>query len=755
MAGITQIGPEVFATTDTGVDLYWTLSLPDDDQRYPFVLIWHAGGYRTGEYDVQGGRIRSDLAQTGALIGAACEYRLAPPGKEMNTPDGLNGFQPGNHLSPGQDTVNDNGRFPKQTDDCVLAIRAAKAHARCDGRVYLLGGSAGGGHSMMMAFLHAADDDRPDLAVGCSGASYDLADPNFLLATCTQGQTCPHDACANYVGVEDTYPNPFPPESLEILWNASPAKYVSSNACPVFLIRSIPMPGGNNDPDAGDSLGIDITMNRLIDVMKSKGIVESFADVPEPKSFKQILIPSEVHAHAFNNWTTRIPEIPHGASEFIIPWLLAGPPTGNEPPPPPPDDPYPSRGWLTSSTPGATGTVPNPIRSDATTCQLTNLTPGATYTFHLVRSNKFGESKEATKIFTEDPPEGGGGGGGRTRKHSPGGLYALFNQVNGVLPNGWQDQAFWGDRTVIGSRFRTDWTALQPTETGGIDLTSIDTWLGYSVLNKKSGGLSVEAGIRTPSWVIDSSLVDSWIFADAPDPGTMPVIWNPSFQTLYGNLIRALGQAYDARPELSYIVVGGIGRVVESLVALSDDDLALVDAQAVADGFADANEAFVFGVGRMIRNWGVAFPTTPIIVPIIAPFPGAPRDPTGDEALQDLADGTFGPFPPASKLKNVGLMSEHLTTSSSTSEAAVQLIFQNALVHPAGYRFDETTDGSDSALFDATLINAEGIGAEFVEIWPEDANSTDPEYQALRELHNNALVQAAGRGGGTSPRTRP
>lgn len=750
MAGILEVR-EVFGTTDTGVDLWWTLSIPDDGEQHPIVPFWHAGGYRGGEYDVRGGLIRTSLAQTGQLIGAACEYRLAPAGKEMNTSDGLNGFQKGHHESPGQDTVNDTGHgfpTPKQTNDCTMAILAARNHERCNGLVYTLGGSAGGGHSMFMAFYHAeaTDGSRPDLAAACSGASLDLADLDFLMATCTSGQTCPHFACANYAGVEDTYPNPFPADSIEIFRVLSPATYVTSKACPVFLTRAIPLAGGNNDPDAGDSLGIDITMNRLIEVMQSKGIVESFATVPEAGSFKQKLIESQIHAHAFNHWQTRPPDIPQGAADFIIPWFLAGPPTDSNPPPPPEDDPYPTIGWLTSQSPGATGTVP-PIRSTDTTCQLTNLTSGAQYTFHLKRQNAFGFSKETPKIFTEDPPDNGGGGGGRTRKHSPGGLYALFDQTNGSLPTGWQDQDVWRDRSVNGVRFRTDWTVVQATADGGYDFSSIDTFLAYAALQRKGCGLSVEPGIRTPDWVFDLSGLDSWVFADSPDPGTIPVIWNPKFIQTYGFLIQALGTKYDAHPELDYIVAGGLGRTLESLLALSAGDLALVDAQATADGYANANAGFVDAVSRIARAWGTAFPTTPVIIPMIAPFPGAPRDPTGDEALVDMCTALFGVFPPASRQKPIGLMYEHGDEdTNSIDDEEAQLIFQNAAIHPTGYRFDATTGAADVDLFDQILTNLEGFGAEFIEIWSDDANTQDADYLAARIDHNAILKQAAGKG---------
>jgi acetyl esterase/lipase len=68
-----------------------------------------------------------DLQQAGFLV-FQVEHRLAPPGA----------------LDGQIYSVNSTGRFPDQTDDIKRQILAALADSQCDGRIYLVGGSAGG-----------------------------------------------------------------------------------------------------------------------------------------------------------------------------------------------------------------------------------------------------------------------------------------------------------------------------------------------------------------------------------------------------------------------------------------------------------------------------------------------------------------------------------------------------------------------------------------------------------------------------------
>jgi BD-FAE protein len=157
-----------------GSKLRWRRYKPDGPAPWPTIILIHGGGFHSGsplEPVVDG--VAADLKANGYYV-LAVTYRLAPCGLIENQPD---------HSHP------ESGRPPEQTDDIKSLIRAARADtANCNGRIGVVGGSAGGAHAIWVsldksptpgnAYPHWCQDgadDRPDCAVGCSGP-YDLSD---------------------------------------------------------------------------------------------------------------------------------------------------------------------------------------------------------------------------------------------------------------------------------------------------------------------------------------------------------------------------------------------------------------------------------------------------------------------------------------------------------------------------------------------------------------------------------------------------
>jgi hypothetical protein len=215
----------------------------------------------------------------------------------------------------------DEGHYPEQTDDVQLAIRTARADPRCDGRVYCVGGSAGGSHALYMAATGTAGDDRPDLAVGCSGV-YNMYDPSFIDQVCNDDSTCPHSACTNYLGIPDDYPN-FTQQDIAALAAASPVTYLTADTCPIFVMHS-----------TIDGIGIPETFDLLVQKMIAVGLTESTSMVPEAGRYKQVIIPVQVYAHAFEYWYYPIDGVAGDPTvgETVISWLQAGPPTSTATP---------------------------------------------------------------------------------------------------------------------------------------------------------------------------------------------------------------------------------------------------------------------------------------------------------------------------------------------------------------------------------------------------------------------------------------
>ncbi|CAN5523510.1 hypothetical protein BH20VER3_BH20VER3_13380 [soil metagenome] len=202
---------EVYGVAADGTILHWSAYTPTTPGPWPAVLVIHGGGFVSGtpESSAESVTCAEDLAAAGYLA-LSIEYRLAPPG-----------------TLPGQ--ISD-GRFPEQNNDVKLAVRAARADARCNGQVGAVGGSAGGYHAAFAAVTGTPGDDRVDVGVSLSGL-YDLSDfsPNPNLSSFT-------GTLLNFVGV--------PATDIAALRAASPAWLADQTVSPVFLVNTIgdPMP---------------------------------------------------------------------------------------------------------------------------------------------------------------------------------------------------------------------------------------------------------------------------------------------------------------------------------------------------------------------------------------------------------------------------------------------------------------------------------------------------------------------------------
>lgn len=202
---------EIYGTASDGTVLHWVAYTPTTPGPWPAMLVIHGGNFISGTPDssVESVTCAQDLAAAGYLA-LSIEYRLAPPGS-----------------LPGQQS---DGHFPDQTNDVKMAVRAARADARCNGQVGAVGGSAGGYHAAFVAAAGTPGDDRIDVGVSLSGA-YDLSDfsPNPNLINYTAN-------VLNYVGVPST--------DIATLRAASPAWLADQTISPLFCVNTVedPMP---------------------------------------------------------------------------------------------------------------------------------------------------------------------------------------------------------------------------------------------------------------------------------------------------------------------------------------------------------------------------------------------------------------------------------------------------------------------------------------------------------------------------------
>jgi len=317
-----------------GMNIRATVYNVDDGQRHRAVIAIHGGGYSSGGMETQ---VAQDLSQYG-FMGVAIEYRLAPRHLEMNTPA---------HPFPGQNNIHDDGYYPEQTDDVRDAIVHYRNDPRSNGEVVVIGGSAGGSHSLYLAATGTPGYDMPDLAVLLSGGASNLTDPNGWALDCVGGETCPHNAVANYLDIPDPAPNPPVGSDLALAQEASPTHWMYVGMCPFWAMCSskdslgFPTSTGfnihsylpNNTPGV-----LENGENGIVPTALAIGLIESTASVPEAGSFKATIVPVSVWSHSFDYWDQ--------VKSEVIPWISS----------PIPPSPTPTATPTASPTPTATAT---------------------------------------------------------------------------------------------------------------------------------------------------------------------------------------------------------------------------------------------------------------------------------------------------------------------------------------------------------------------------------------------------------------
>ena len=192
---------EVFAHAEDGTPLTWKVFLPPGEGKRPVVLLIHGGGFTRDPTSPNAQMAAREISAAGHVV-FEINYRLAPPGK-----------------LPEQKSE---GRFPDQTNDVHLAVRAARRDPRGNGQVGGVGGSAGGYHVAWAALTGKPGDDQLDVGVCLSGA-YALADAES------------HRQNPNFKAKVLNYAGPNSPEKLRA---ASPVEHVTAAAPPLFLIQS-------------------------------------------------------------------------------------------------------------------------------------------------------------------------------------------------------------------------------------------------------------------------------------------------------------------------------------------------------------------------------------------------------------------------------------------------------------------------------------------------------------------------------------
>ena len=240
------------------------------------------------------------------------------------------------------------------------------------------------------------------------------------------------------------------------------------------------------------------------------------------------------------------------------------------------------------------------------------------------------------------------------------------------------------------------WAQIEPSP-GTYNWTLIDAALAAS--KPKPVFLRVIAGTQSPAWFPRADE----IYVPNEGEGTsgwMPVPWNPTFLTEWGQFIAAYGARYDRNPQISIIEGGGDGPEGEA-------NLSGTYAQWAAVGYTVP--LYVNTIATLIHDFKIAFPHERIS---FAGASGPSRPPAGTGS------------PEAGFLHDVEVA--HITVqynglSSQGPWPTRARLIVNSSSDGFGYQMLRAVGGSGVGPLPADLQLATSLGADFVEVYYEDA----------------------------------
>jgi uncharacterized repeat protein (TIGR01451 family) len=279
----------------------------------------------------------------------------------------------------------------------------------------------------------------------------------------------------------------------------------------------------------------------------------------------------------------------------------------------------------------------------------------------------------------------------------------------------------WTNPNLDGMRVRADWNAVQPTSST-YDWSHIDELLSLGAQHGKLIGLSVAAGIYTPQWVYDSGAIE---YAIQDGTGnSMPIPWDDAFLTRWLAFVDALGARYDGNPALGYVVMSGMGQIVETYLAQTAQDTINLTNLGGPSAWKDASK-------QIIAAYAQAFPTTPFFITAAKPFHTA----DGLSALQNVVDWGVARYP-----GRFGIMNAGLNAQSDTLYYPNLAVYTYRITQPVGLQMLCSAARDPVRLggtLDQALMRGVQLGAKFVEVYPVDAD--DPDQQTVLAVEGAAL----------------
>jgi hypothetical protein len=303
------------------------------------------------------------------------------------------------------------------------------------------------------------------------------------------------------------------------------------------------------------------------------------------------------------------------------------------------------------------------------------------------------------------------------QKPQPAGIVRFFS-CDYARP---ENSPSWTNPNIDGMRLRPIWSDVQPGP-ATFEWSDIDELIQLATQHGKFIGLSVSAGICTPHWVYDAGATE-YHLQDGSGL-SMPLPWDAAFQSKWLAFVRAMGQRYDGNPAVRYVVISGLGQLIETHLATTTAD----NNALIALGGAPAWEA---AAQQIIATYAQAFPRTPFFITGSNPFLG----PETMLSLQRVIDWAVASYP-----GRFGIMNATLNAHSNTNYYPNLAIYTYYHRQPTGFQMLCSAIRDPQRLtgtLNEALTAGVSLGAKYVELYQTDADA--PQYQTILQIQGDAL----------------
>jgi hypothetical protein len=220
-------------------------------------------------------------------------------------------------------------------------------------------------------------------------------------------------------------------------------------------------------------------------------------------------------------------------------------------------------------------------------------------------------------------------------------------------------------------RLRVSIGTVEPQQ-GVYDWTQLDAASALAQANGKHWTVGVAWGVASPQWLYDAGAVPIAL-AD----GVMPAPWDPVVIAAELDFIKAFAARYENDPALAGVIIGGLGQVMETYVARTPQDVALLAPLGGVPAWTEAAHT-------IIAAYAEALPRKAVMLTAARPF----TTDEGDDALTAVGSWAAATYP------NFGVMCASLSVDSSIFYPPNLLISTYSQTHPCGFQFVASSGNS-------------------------------------------------------------